>query len=130
MSTQALIIEKGDDGALWGRLDYKGDLITTTGASVEIIRQEMQRLLRDMHDVSDKEIKAIKWKVFYDVSAFFESFDILKISAIGDRAGINPGLMRQYASGVKYPSPEQAKKIENAIHAIAEEMKKISIYAE
>jgi hypothetical protein len=55
--------------------------------------------------------------------------DYLKIGSVAEHAGINPGLLRQYASGVKYPSPDQAKKIEDALHHIANELQDVSIYA-
>ncbi|MEJ7683745.1 MAG: hypothetical protein WKG06_38965 [Segetibacter sp.] len=53
----------------------------------------------------------------------------LKISSIAEQAGINPGLVRQYASGVKHPSAEQAKKIEATIHKIANDLKQVELYA-
>ncbi len=54
---------------------------------------------------------------------------ILNISSIAKRAGMNPGLLRQYASGVKHPSREQAKKIEDSIHKIANELREVTIQA-
>lgn len=66
----------------------------------------------------------------YDLQAFFQDHDYLKITAIAKRANMNPGLLRQYASGVKYPSLEQAKRIEDAIHDLAKELDRVSLYAE
>jgi hypothetical protein len=41
---------------------------------------------------------------------------------------MNPSLVRQYASGVKYPSHEQREKLRLAIKKIAKELMKDSIY--
>jgi hypothetical protein len=54
--------------------------------------------------------------------------DEVKISVIAKRAGINPGLMRQYSSGIKHPSKERAKQIEGAIHKLADELRAVSLY--
>jgi hypothetical protein len=64
----------------------------------------------------------VEFDYHYDVSAFFENFDFLKQTKIAELSGINTGLLRQYASGVKHPSPTQAKKIEIAIHKLAKEL--------
>jgi hypothetical protein len=56
----------------------------------------------------------------YDLQTFFEEHDYLKVSSIAKHAGLNPGLVRQYSSGVKHPSAEQAKKIELTIHKLAD----------
>ena len=52
------------------------------------------------------------------------------ITKVAKRAGINPGLLRQYASLVKHPSATQAKKLENTIHQLADELKEAMLYAE
>jgi predicted transcriptional regulator len=62
--------------------------------------------------------------------ALFQEFDFLNISKVAKYAGIHAGLLRQYSSGVKHPSLNQAKKIEDTIHRLADEMKKATIYAE
>ena len=38
-------------------------------------------------------------------------------------AGMNPTLLRQYVSGVKNPSASQAKRIEETLHQLADEIK-------
>jgi hypothetical protein len=39
-------------------------------------------------------------------------------------------LLRQYESGVKHPSAQQAKKIEDTIHKLAGLMNSVLVYAE
>lgn len=75
------------------------------------------------------DVKKLSWELRYDVQAFFMEHDYLTASTIAKRAGINPGLMRQYSSGIKHPSALQAKKIEAAIHTVAKELKAVSLYA-
>ena len=67
----------------------------------------------------------IKFECEYDLGAFFEYYKELKISAIAARAGINSNLLQQYVSGNKRASDSQAKKIQLAIHGLANELKEI-----
>jgi hypothetical protein len=118
-----LIIEKGEDGKLWGRVNVRNNLITDFASSVEMLEKKMRKLISDFHGMEAEFYHT------YDVSAFFENFDFLNQTKIAALSGINPGLLRQYASGVKHPSPLQAKKIETVIHRLAEELKSVSLYA-
>lgn len=118
-----LIIEKGEDGKLWGRVNFRNNLLTDFASNVEGLEKKMCKLVKDFHGVN---------AVFdhtYDVSAFFENFDFLNQTRIADLSGINQSLLRQYASGVKHPSVHQAKKIEAVIHKLAKELQSVSLYA-
>ncbi len=118
-----LIIEKGEDGKLWGRVNFRNNLLTDFASTVEILEKKMHKLVKEFHGIDPVFDHA------YDVSAFFENFDFLNQTRIADLSGINPGLLRQYASGVKHPSVQQAKKIEAVIHKLAKELKSVSLYA-
>src|ERR1700730_1513539 len=119
-----LIIEKSK-GKLWGRVNYKDNLITDFATNIDTLEKKMRKLLKDFH-----ELQKVEFEYSYDLTVFFEEYDFLKQSKIAELAGMNPGLLRQYASGVKHPSLGQAKKIEKAVHNLAKELKSVSIYAE
>lgn len=51
-----------------------------------------------------------------------ETFEAVKISAVAKEAGMNPTLLRQYLSGIKNPSAEQALKVQNALHRVAQRL--------
>lgn len=124
MAKKHLIIIEKAGSKLWGRLKYKDNLIVDTATSVQSLQKKMRKLVKDFHGVDE-----IEFDTAYDLTGFFEEFNILNQSKLAAIAGINPGLMRQYASGVKFPSPEQAKKIEKAIHKLAKEMQAVSLHA-
>jgi hypothetical protein len=71
---------------------------------------------------SKVDVKSIEFKILYDLEAFFEEFSDLKISSIALRGVLNPSLVRQCATGSKYPSAEQAKKIEGALHSLGKKL--------
>jgi hypothetical protein len=51
-----------------------------------------------------------------------ETFKVVKVGAVAKEAGMNPTLLRQYLSGVKRPSPEQALRVQNALHRVAQRL--------
>lgn len=135
--TLDLVIEK-HDGMLWGRIEGKGKFMPTPYGETKLaLLKNLKDLIRDYQAHEGKkdkfwkgiDVKAMSLHISYDLQAFFEEFDFLKQSKIAELSGINAGLLRQYASGVKYPSAEQAKKIETAIHQLAKELQAVSLYA-
>ena len=117
-----LIVERGD-GELWGRITVKGNLVVDSAKTLETLKKKFK--------ASAYEIEGVKiddFEISYDLTSFFEQFSFLNISDIAKRTGINPGLMRQYASGVKFPSEDRVKDIEEAIRNIGKELSKIKLH--
>jgi hypothetical protein len=124
MQNIKLIIEKGETG-IWGRVNYNDNLIIEEAGNLNDLELNLKRLLNDFEGVDPE---AIVFDIRYDVFALFQQFDFLNISKLAKHADIHPGLLRQYASGVKHPSLNQAKKIEDTLHRLANEMQKASVY--
>ncbi len=119
-----LIIE-GGDGALWGRINYEDNLLVEEAETVDKLQFHMRQLLLDFHDLDPD---SYEFEIEYDLTAFFEEFDFLKITKIAELAGLNGSLMRQYATGKKSPSARQAEKIERAIRELAQQLLNVHIY--
>jgi hypothetical protein len=121
-----LVIERGD-GDLFGRVNYNGNLIVDNAHTVHDLENQIKNLLNEFDGIDTSKID---FEHYYDVYALFEEFDFINITKFAKYAGINPGLMRQYASGVKSPKQIQAKKIEAAFHKLSHEINRIAIYAD
>ena len=129
-----IILEPGDQ-ELWGRIHAPLILLTTVGNNVEEVTQNLKDLIQDHLDHEGKEqaewqgikVEDIKFEYVYDLTELFDVLSAVKINAIADLAGINQSLLRQYASGVKYPSPTQAKKIQEAVHQLGQKLLQVSI---
>jgi hypothetical protein len=119
-----LIIEKGETG-LWGRVNYNDNLIVEEAGNLNDLELNMKGLLNDFEGIDPQNIV---FDIRCDVYALFQQFDFLNISKVAKHADIHPGLLRQYASGVKHPSLNQAKKIEDTLHRLAAAMQKASVY--
>ena len=130
-----VIVERDEDGDIFARMKASGFLLTTVGKDMEEIEFNLKDLLQDYleNEGSDNldwkglTINDITLEYEYDLSVFFESFDMLKISSVAAKAGINASLMRQYASGVKHPSRQQVAKIEQTLHGLGESLRQIRL---
>lgn len=131
-----IIIEK-NDGLLWGRVEETGNFMPTPyGKNTNEVIKNLKELVRDYvlnEGKSDKfwsklNMDDVDFAFNYDLQAYFHEHDYLKISSVARQAGLNPGLVRQYASGVKFPSNDQADKLRVAINKIARELLRHTIY--
>ena len=129
-----VIIEKGKD-AFWGRVEGHEFLPVTVGNSAQEVLDNLKMLIADYieHEGQDDkvwknvDVNKIAFSLHFDLRAFFDEYDFLNISAIAAMAGINQSLLRQYAKGLKFPSINQAKKVEKTIHELAKKMNKVSL---
>lgn len=133
MKTLEVVLEKQED-EIWGRVEAPGFLYTTVGETVDEIEFNLKDQIadflenegRDMSEWTGITINEIAFTFTADLTAFFDLFSELKKGSIGSSAGINESLMRQYVSGFKHPSIQQAKKIEEAIHRLGEALLRVS----
>ncbi len=123
MQQLPLIIEKAD-GTLWGRVTYDDDLLVDSAPTLNELQAAVKTLLHEFHGLNDVEFICT-----YDLSAFFEQHAYLKISKIAEYAGMNAALLRHYSAGSKQPSPEQVKRIEDAVHRLAQELSSVQLVA-
>jgi hypothetical protein len=131
-----IIIEK-NDGLLWGRVEGKGKFMPTPyGTTTTRVISNLKELIIEYKKNEGKrdtfwskvDLNNIPFEFKYDLESYFQEHDYLKISSVAEIAGMNPSLIRQYASGVKFPSSEQAEKLKRAIRKIAKDLLRDGIY--
>ena len=135
-SNLEVIIERSEDH-FWGRIEDHGFMPTGQGKTVSKLLQNIKDSIDDYVSHEGKKDKFwskvdldnVEFNISFDVQAVFEEFNELKISSIAQRAELNPSLVRQYATGNKFPSSEQVKKIEVALHDLAKRLKEVAIYS-
>ena len=119
------IIEKASDG---GYGIYLPDISGYIGLG--ITEEEAKKDLRDAINevVSYCNEQGIPDNIYggnvefdyrYDLSGFFNKFDVFNVSALAKAVGINSGLMRQYKAGKTYISYKRKQQIESGIHRLA-----------
>ncbi|MEO7312109.1 MAG: hypothetical protein ABIX01_17025 [Chitinophagaceae bacterium] len=133
-----VIIEKGDE-VLYGRIN--GNLLfapVTAADTTKEVLANLRMLIKDyqqhegIKDAYWNKINAetIEFEMLYDIQAFFEEHDFLNISAVARHANLNESLVRQYATGKKFPSAEQTKKLQDTIRDLSIPLQKLSLYVE
>lgn len=119
-----MIVEKGSDKHLWGRVTLEDDLIVDSARSLESLQKKLKKALQDFHGISPA---TIEFELAHDLTAVFSEKPYLNLSVVAQKLGINRSLMAQYASGNKFPSPERALAIEEAIHDLGRDLLQIRI---
>jgi len=57
MMPTKLIIEKGDDGKLWGRIKKGDNLLVDSATTVVELEKKMQSLLKKFHGIKEAQFK-------------------------------------------------------------------------
>lgn len=119
-----LIIEKGTDKQLWGRITHEEDLIVDSAKTLGSLQKKLRKALQDFHELDPAKVE---FEYVHDLTAVFSEKPYLNLSVVAQRLGINRSLMAQYASGNKFPSPERALAIEEAIHDLGRDLLQLRI---
>ena len=128
------LIEKGADGRYGIFTPDLESTIVGDGASVREAKADFENSLheilqayKDADEALPEELNDIEFEYKFDIASLFDYFDFINVSKFAKRAGINPGLMRQYKSCGTYISEKQAHKIEIALKEIGAELSAISL---
>ena len=65
----------------------------------------------------------LNFKYQFDVPSFFAHFKWINVSKFAEVIGINPSLLRQYASGLAKASAPQIEKINKSLEKISSELR-------
>lgn len=112
------------------------DGITATGNSVDEIKRNIvnaiEAVLEDCQEYGDEWPEALKgdYSLTFrmDVKSLLEFYEgIFTKSGLERITGINQKQLWHYASGKRRPRPEQAVRIETALHRLGEELLSISL---
>jgi predicted RNase H-like HicB family nuclease len=121
-------ISRAGDGSFWCQTEEPiiDSYLSSTGSSVAEAKEDLQVCLEDaLEDLREqgKEVGSVEFTYKYDMQSFFDYFSFLNISEVGRRAGINPSLMRQYATGAKIAGEKTYGKLSACMSHITEELK-------
>ena len=108
--------------------EIDGEHLYGLGSSAKEAIGDLYSLLSDVNDFRTEDGKValnVKFEFVFDVAAMFNYYSYLDISSVATRLGINPGLMRKYASGVVSPGAKRYKAISAGMREIASEINNI-----
>lgn len=124
-----VIIERASDGYFSCYVDDDGDVLDFGlighGDTVEAARADLLQAYEEIKEMNAEEGKEtpaleIEWK--YDLESFFDYFDIINVTKLAKKAGINASQLRQYRNGLAKASEKQYAKLREAIREIGQEL--------
>lgn len=127
MKTATLIVERASDGGFWAYPEEEFDGWSFSGFGTTA-KEAIEDAIKGYHEVkaalmeAGKDIPDLTFAHKYDIQSFFNYFSFLNISKVGEMAGINPSLMRQYSSGMAKAGQKQYDKIRKTVGQIAREL--------
>jgi predicted RNase H-like HicB family nuclease len=127
-----VIIERGENGRFsayvdeWEKVSFgllgEGDSVQETMEDFSCGRDEM----REVYEEEGRVFPDMEFVFKYDVASFLNYYSKrLSLAGLERLTGIRQGQLSHYASGRRRPSTRTAKKIEDALHAFAEEIRQV-----
>jgi len=129
-------IEKGKDGTYWGTTQNIPGVITADGSSLEELKANMKEAISlyletatdHKKEVAASLSKGLELELKIELSEVFKKVKVLNQSQFAKRIGINPALMRQYATKSSiYVSEKRAQAIQKGLRDLGEELLSISL---
>lgn len=127
MKKATIIVEKASDGGYSAFAEEEFDGFGLAGYG-DTAKEAILDLTLSYSEI--KEIRAaegldtpeMEFVYKYDMQSFFNYFSYLNISRVGELAGINASLLRQYASGATKAGQKQYEKMQKAVTHIIRDL--------
>lgn len=131
MKTLNAVIERNED-AFYAYVN-EIDGCVSVGATYYEVKENLEQMinlfLEEDSNLSEKYSNGFKLKFQVSLDSVFEMIPEINISQLAKLGKLNPGLLRQYVSGSKKASENQAKRVMTAIGQLAAKLNSISIKA-
>jgi predicted RNase H-like HicB family nuclease len=129
MKTIIVTIERNEEAFFAYTQQIDG--CTAGGFSFDEVKANIEEMIdlcvdEDMN-LAKEYSKGYRLNFEIDLGSVFKLLPEVNISSLAELAGMNPGLLRQYASGAKRASEKQADKINLAISALANKLNSLRL---
>lgn len=127
-----VIVEREADGGYGCYVKEKLEHFGLIGLG-DIVEEAKKDLLEafEFTKLSEKEqgreVSPMEFTYKYDMGSFFNYFSCLNITQLAKRAGMNPSLLRQYASGRATASEKQYARLRDAVHELGRELAEVEL---
>jgi len=132
MKTVTAFIERGKDGSFGIYMEDNTNLdygVIGEGNSVKEAIEDFNNAydeIRAYYNDEGKKFEEVNFQFKYDVPSFLTYYsDIFTKSALERMTGINQTQLTHYVSGYRNPSEKTIKKLDNAIHQLANELSQV-----
>lgn len=131
MEKVLVTVSQAPDGSFWchAEQDVYGSGLNGAGASVKDAKADLMACLEEAkadYVENGGVVYDVDFSYQYDLQSFFEYFSFLNVTDIARRAGINPSLMRQYASGIKHAGERTYARLSACMDSLTKELQAAS----
>ncbi len=129
-------IEKSQKGIYWGTTQNIPGSVTADGSTLEELKENLKDAIElyietaKEHEIEiyEKLKSGFELELEIELSQVFKKVKVLNKSEFAKRLGINPALMRQYATKKTiYVSEKRAAEIQKGLHSLGEELLAIKL---
>lgn len=129
-------IEKSKDGTYWGTTQNIPGSVTADGNTLQELKENLKDAVElyvetakeHEMEIYQKLKKGFELELEIELSQVFQKVKVLNKSEFAKRVGINPALMRQYATQKTiYVSEKRAAEIQKGLHSLGEELLAIKL---
>ena len=104
-------------------------LLAGYGKTAQEAVKDFYTSYNELRQMDGDKVPEIEVTLKFDVGSLFSYFSYLNIEGIAVRSGINPSVMRQYASGARVPKKERLQIIEQKMIDISKEIQCVKLFA-
>lgn len=127
-------IAREDDGSYSMYMDEKAEMpygLVGEGNTVAAAVDEWTRAYEDMRKIFEENGEEFPERTFtyvYDVPSFLRYYGgKLTFSGLSRITGVSAAQLSQYAGGYRNPSPKTTQKIQEALHAFAQDLSQVQL---
>lgn len=128
-------IERGTDGTFGVYIDLNEERmdygVIGDGASAEEAVKDFKACYADMREFFKKEnqpFEEVEFEFVYDVPSFLNYYaGMITLAGLEKLTGINQRQLSHYVNGTYRPSKETVKKIDDALHRLADELSQVHL---
>ena len=134
MKTVRVLIERGKDGSYGAYMPDDNNLsygVIGEGNSAEEAKQDfigVYEAMKKAAEENNEQFEEVEYDFAFDVPSFLLYYsDILTYKGLSKLTGVSPSQLSQYISGYRVPSHKTTEKIQNALHAIGNELSRLQL---
>lgn len=107
---------------------YSDDLpgVTGYGKTVAEAKEDMKESIAELLEGPSPDPALnegnLEFTYQYDLQSVFQHFDMLNLSSLSERIGVNASLLRQYKNGIVPASEKQKRRIEKGLHDLGRDL--------
>ena len=134
MKTVRVFIERGKDGSYSAYMPDDNNLsygVIGEGESADAAKEDFMAVYEAMKKAAaekNRKFEEVEFNFAFDIPSFLGYYsDFISYKGLSKLTGVSAAQLSQYISGYRVPSHKTTEKIQNALHAIGNELSRLQL---